>query len=85
MSAYKVPVPEKLSQEGLSLLRCTVNVDERIELSSEELFALIPEYDGPIVRSEMKVNSSLLAASKNLKVVARASVGVDNDQCFQKA
>ena len=78
MASYKVLVPEKLSQEGLSLLRSTVNVDERLRLSSEELFALIPEYDALIVRSETKVNSSLLAAGKNLKVVARAGVGVDN-------
>ena len=78
MASYKVLVPEKLSQDGLSLLRSTVNVDERLGLASEELLALVPEYDALIVRSETKVNLSLLAAGKNLKVVARAGVGVDN-------
>lgn len=78
MASLKVLVPEKLSPEGLSLLRATVQVDERLGLSADEVLALIPEYDALIVRSETKVTSSLLSAGKNLKVVARAGVGVDN-------
>lgn len=78
MASLKVLVPEKLSLEGLSLLQATVHVDERLGLSLDEVLALIPDYDALIVRSETKVTSSLLAAGKNLKVVARAGVGVDN-------
>ena len=78
MASLKVLVPEKLSPEGLALLRATVDVDERLGLSPDEVLSLIPGYDALIVRSETKVNSSLLAAGKRLKVVARAGVGVDN-------
>ncbi len=78
MTSFKVLVPEKLSPDGLALLRATVQVEERIGLSPDDLLAQIADYDALIVRSETKVNSSLLSAGKNLKVVARAGVGVDN-------
>ena len=74
----KVLIPEKLSPDGLALLRKTLDVDERKGLSAEEILELIPEYDALIVRSETKVTAVLLEAGKKLKVVARAGVGVDN-------
>jgi D-3-phosphoglycerate dehydrogenase len=75
----KVLVPEKVSPDGLALLRRTLDVDEKKGLSPDELKAIIGGYDGLIVRSETKVTAELLeAGSKRLKVVARAGVGVDN-------
>ena len=77
-SRPKVLVPEKLSPDGLALLRTTLDVDERKGLSAEELIKIIPEYEALLVRSETKVTAPLLAAGARLKVVARAGVGVDN-------
>lgn len=74
----KVLVPEKLSPDGLSLLRSSLDVHERKGLSADELLDIIPEYDALLVRSETKVTAAVLAAGRNLKVVARAGVGVDN-------
>ncbi len=74
----RVLVPEKLSPDGLALLRNKLEVDERKGLSPEELVSMIQDYDALIIRSETKVTASLLAAGKRLKVVARAGVGVDN-------
>ena len=74
----KVLVPEKVSPDGLALLQKTLQVDERKGLTPEQLLEIIPEYEALIVRSETKVTAELLAAAKNLKVVARAGVGVDN-------
>ncbi|GFF47733.1 D-3-phosphoglycerate dehydrogenase, chloroplastic [Aspergillus udagawae] len=74
----KVLVPEKLSPDGLALLRASLEVDERKGLDADELLQIIPEYDALVVRSETKVTASLLRAAKQLKVVARAGVGVDN-------
>jgi len=74
----RVLVPEKLSPDGLALLRNKLEVDERKGLSPEELASMIQDYDALIIRSETKVTASLLAAGKRLKVVARAGVGVDN-------
>ena len=74
----KVLVPEKVSQDGLSLLRKNFDVDERKGLSAQELEQIIADYEALIVRSETKVTASLLQAGRKLKVVARAGVGVDN-------
>jgi D-3-phosphoglycerate dehydrogenase / 2-oxoglutarate reductase len=74
----KVLVPEKLSPDGLAILRKTLHVDEVTKPSPAELLDIIPTYDALLVRSETKVTAELLAAAKNLKVVARAGVGVDN-------
>ena len=74
----KILCPEKLSPDGLVLLRETNDVDERKGLTVDQLIELIPAYDALLVRSETKVTAALLAAAKRLKVVARAGVGVDN-------
>lgn len=74
----KVLVPEKLSPDGLALLRSSLGVDERKGLSADELLKIIPEYDALLVRSETKVTATVLNTAKRLKVVARAGVGVDN-------
>lgn len=74
----KVLVPEKLSADGLALLRGSLDVDERKGLTPEELLEIIPNYDALLVRSETKVTATVLQAARRLKVVARAGVGVDN-------
>lgn len=74
----KVLCPEKLSPDGLALLRKTLDVDEKQGLSADQLIDIIPGYDALLVRSETKVTAALLNAAKKLKVVARAGVGVDN-------
>ncbi|KAL2171239.1 hypothetical protein VTG60DRAFT_3345 [Thermothelomyces hinnuleus] len=77
----RILVPEKLSPEGLALLRSSgFKVDTPPPpLSPEALLAQIPAYDALIVRSETKVTAGVLAAAgRRLRVVARAGVGVDN-------
>lgn len=74
----KVLVTEKLSSDGLALLRASLDVDECKGLSAEDLLRIIPEYDALLVRSETKVTATVLGVAKKLKVVARAGVGVDN-------
>ena len=74
----KVLVPEKVSPDGLALLQKTLDIHEKKGLTPEQLLEIIPEYEALIVRSETKVTAELLKAAKNLKVVARAGVGVDN-------
>ncbi len=74
----RVLCPEKLSADGLALLRKTLTVDEKQGLTPDQLISIIPEYDALLVRSETKVTADLLNAARKLKVVARAGVGVDN-------
>lgn len=74
----RVLIPERVSPDGLTLLKESLDVDEKKGLSPEDLLYCIGEYEALIVRSETKVTAAVLAAGKRLKVVARAGVGVDN-------
>ena len=77
-SRPKILIPEKVSPDGLALLKGSFDVDQKQGLGAEELKDIIGEYEALIVRSETKVTAELLSAAKKLKVVARAGVGVDN-------
>ncbi|KAJ4349490.1 uncharacterized protein N0V89_008106 [Didymosphaeria variabile] len=74
----KILIPEKVSPDGLALLKTQFEVDERKGLSPQQLQEIIGQYEALIVRSETKVTAELMGAAKKLKVVARAGVGVDN-------
>jgi D-3-phosphoglycerate dehydrogenase len=74
----RILVAEPLAREGVDRLRTQHEVDERTGLSRDELCALVGGYDGLIVRSQVKVDSELIAAASRLVVIGRAGVGVDN-------
>ncbi len=73
-------VTDPLSEEGLELLRreSGLEVDIIPGLSHEELLETIPGYHAIIIRSGTKVTADVIDAGKDLKVVGRAGVGVDN-------
>ena len=74
----RVLVTEKLSEAGLDLLRKDFQVDVRPELATGDLAAEIAPYDALVVRSQTEVTADVIAAAENLKVVARAGIGLDN-------
>lgn len=74
----KILIPEKVSPDGLALLGESFEIHQPKSLSAADLLAIIPDYQALIIRSETKVNATVLARARNLKVVARAGVGVDN-------
>src|SRR3989339_1675533 len=47
-------------------------------LFRDEIVKIIPQYDALIVRSATKVTPKIIEAGKNLKIIGRAGVGVDN-------
>lgn len=47
-------------------------------MSEDELVKVIGEYDALMVRSQTKVTPKIIEAGKNLKIIGRAGVGVDN-------
>ena len=55
-----------------------VEVDVKTGLSPEELINIIGDYDGLAVRSSTTVTPEILDAAKNMKVIGRAGIGVDN-------
>src|SRR5215510_4784933 len=74
----KVLVTEKLSDAGLDLLRKDFEVDVRTELAEAGLAKAIAPYDALVIRSQTQVTGDVIEAGDNLKVVARAGIGVDN-------
>jgi len=74
----KVLVSDPIAAEGIAILEGAADVDVRTGLSKEELVAIIGDYDALAVRSETKVTAEILDAAKNLKIIGRAGVGVDN-------
>ncbi len=74
----KILVSDKLSEEGLILLNKYFQVDVLIGLPEKELVSIIADYDAMIVRSETTVTSKIIKATKKMKVIGRAGVGLDN-------
>lgn len=76
----KVLVSDPISELGVKKLqeRPGVEVDVKTDLSPEELVESIGNYDALVVRSQSQVTAEVINAGKNLKVIGRAGVGVDN-------
>src|SRR5918996_7190 len=74
----RILVTEPLSDRGLDLLREEHQVDVRTDLASGGLAEAIPSFDALVVRSQTKVDASVIEAGSNLKVIARAGIGLDN-------
>ena len=74
----KVLITDPISEEGIEILRKEAQVDIKTDLKPEEIIAIIGDYDALIVRSQTKVTAAIIEAGKNLQVIARAGVGIDN-------
>ncbi len=74
----RILVAEPIAPEGVALLRAHHDVDERPGLSPDELCAILAGYDALVVRSQVQVDASVIAAGTRLLVIGRAGVGVDN-------
>ncbi len=74
----KILITDGISPEGAKILTDAGFQVDKVKLTPEELVARIGEYDSIIVRSATKVTKEVIAAGKNLKVIARGGVGLDN-------
>ncbi len=74
----KVLVADPIAEQGIKFLAEHAQVDVKLKLKPEELKAIINDYDALIVRSETKVSAEIIESGKNLKVIGRAGIGVDN-------
>jgi D-3-phosphoglycerate dehydrogenase len=71
-------VTDPIAQDGIDYLTQHTEVDVRLGLSRDDLCAILPAYEGLVVRSETKVTGEVIAAGSKLLVIGRAGVGVDN-------
>ena len=76
--SMKVIVADAINEQGIDNLKKVAEVVVDTDITPEELLNTIEEYDGIIVRSRTKVTREVIEKAKNLKIIARAGVGVDN-------
>ena len=75
----KVLISDKLSPHAKKIFsERGIEVDYKVGMSKEELIECIGIYDGLAIRSSTTVTRQLLEAGKELKVIGRAGIGVDN-------
>jgi len=78
-SFMKVIITDGISKVGVKMLvDAGIEVDDRPGLPPADLIQAIPAYDAIIVRGATKVTADVINAGKNLKVIGRAGVGLDN-------
>jgi D-3-phosphoglycerate dehydrogenase len=77
--AHKILVLEGITERGLALLQAEGwQIDQKKAMPPAELARIVGAYDAMTIRSGSQVTAEVLEAGKNLKVVGRPGVGVDN-------
>ena len=75
----RVLVTEELADSGLEAMAAAGHdVDVRLGLSPDELLAAVPGAHALVIRSATHVTDEVLAAGRDLVVVGRAGIGLDN-------
>jgi D-3-phosphoglycerate dehydrogenase / 2-oxoglutarate reductase len=75
----RILVTEKIADGGLQQLRdAGHDVDIKTGLSPDELLATVPGASAIIIRSATQVTAEVIAAGRDLVVVGRAGIGLDN-------
>ena len=77
----KIIICDPISPKGIALLQQRPEFQVVVlpkRLAEAELIPLVADATALVVRSETKVTAKIIAAAKQLRVVGRAGVGVDN-------
>ncbi|UCD01241.1 MAG: hydroxyacid dehydrogenase [Promethearchaeota archaeon] len=75
----KILISDKLQEEGIKIFEDNgFEIVKKFTINKEELKKEIGGYDGIVVRSRTKLTADILENAKNLKVIGRAGVGLDN-------
>lgn len=77
---YHILIPDQVDQAALDVLRQSdaLRITAPGQMKREETLAAIADADALIIRSATKADAELIHAAPNLKIIARAGVGVDN-------
>lgn len=75
----KILVTDPISETAIKILReKEIEVDLKYDFPKEKIGEIIDNYDGIIVRSATKLPGEILEKTKNLKLIVRGGVGMDN-------
>jgi D-3-phosphoglycerate dehydrogenase len=74
----KVLICDKTENEYIEQMRAAgLTVDVQDTITPEDLFKVLPAYDGMVVRSRTKVRKDLIDVCPDLKVIVRGGAGLD--------
>ena len=74
----KVLITDKINESAKNIVDEVAQGVILPTMTEDELCNIIGEYDALMVRSQTKVTKKVIDAAKNLKIIGRAGVGVDN-------
>ncbi|MFO7991274.1 MAG: hydroxyacid dehydrogenase [Thermoplasmata archaeon] len=75
----RVLVCNPIDEAAIKMLEdAGLEVDQKFDMSKEELTETVPPYHALIVRSSTKVREPTLDAAENLEVIGRPGIGLDN-------
>ncbi|MCR4409244.1 MAG: D-2-hydroxyacid dehydrogenase [Candidatus Saccharicenans sp.] len=80
MAMTKILVADTLDKEAVAELQKVPGFEVTVKtgLSEPELVQIIPEFEVAVVRSATKITRPVIEAGKNLKLLIRAGIGLDN-------
>jgi len=77
--AFRVLVSDPLAQSAVAAMReAGLTLDEKTDLSIEQLKSEIANYDAIVIRSATKLRAEIIDCATDLKLIVRAGVGLDN-------
>lgn len=76
----KVLVTDSVDQKAIDVLTACKEIEVVVDhkISAEDLEKRMGEFEAIVIRSRTKMTPAIIKAGKNLKIIARAGVGVDN-------
>lgn len=75
-------ITDKIDEKELAPLAKQFHIDKKIGIAPAELAKVIGNYEGVITRSSTALPKEIIKKGKNLKVIGRAGIGVDNIDIF---
>jgi len=80
MAMTKILIADTLDKEAVAELQKVPGFEVAVKtgLSEAELVQVIPEFEVAVVRSATKITRPVIEAGKNLKLLVRAGIGLDN-------
>ncbi len=82
MPKMKLLITDKIDETQVTPLAKYFEMDKKIGITSSALQKIIGEYHCIITRSSTAADKKIIKYGKNLKIIARAGIGVDNIDIF---
>lgn len=79
MDIKRILITDEVSEKIVDGLKgAGLQVDLASDITPQRILAIIQNYDAVLIRSRTTITRHIIEAGKNLKLIARAGVGVDN-------